>query len=192
MRKGQGIDLERVRLANLLKREGLTQQEVAERVGLEKRTVQNYQSPKWLAEREFEHLASGATTLTFAVTVLSGPVEPDLTVSDQVIGVGAAGERPVMLELSLSATKRVLHVPLDICIRGQRVPAEGVPIGEVGHLLRHDASFNVPAAIRGDQVHATVEAVVGQHGYPSSPFVIDFSRRVVRFLDFPQLLEDHH
>jgi hypothetical protein len=50
------VDKEAVQKAHRLKSSGMKQREIAERMGLELRTVQNYLSPSWLAERGLSYL----------------------------------------------------------------------------------------------------------------------------------------
>ena len=53
---GRTVNKEKVRGAWILKREGNTQEAIAENLEIGRRTVQNYHSQKWLAKQRLSYL----------------------------------------------------------------------------------------------------------------------------------------
>ena len=67
---GGKVNKEIVRRAWILKREGYTQEEIAEKIGIASRTVQNYHSQEWLAERGLSYLQDAPVPERFPVMPL--------------------------------------------------------------------------------------------------------------------------
>ena len=168
------INWEMVRRANLLWREGKTQEEIAESLNLGVRTISNYVSPRWQAVHRFEYVATGREGLWLGIQILQWQVDQPLTPTDEALGSGVAGDRPVWTKMNLATKVPAKLDALELCLEGHRVRADVLPTDEVRYSGDYDVLFNVPAAIRAEKAEATVSAVVGSNVFTSLPAVIDF------------------